>query len=99
MRCCVACAPGAPDMPRLIERALLSPRGLDAAEWLFARWPLRAVLDALAARREAAILAIMAEHSREQTAALYAVFGEAPPDPGDRGIYSSAGSERRSDCA
>lgn len=52
MRCCAACAPGAPDMRRLIERALLSPRCLDAAEWLCARWPLRAVLDAIAARRD-----------------------------------------------
>lgn len=31
-------------MRGLIERVLLSPRCLDAAEWLCARWPLRAVL-------------------------------------------------------
>lgn len=82
-----------------IERILLSPRGLDAAEWLLARWPLYVVLDALAERRAAALRAIMEEHSRQHTAALYAVFGEAPPDPNDRGIYSSEGSDRRRNCA
>ncbi|MBR0678096.1 hypothetical protein GXW77_18145 [Roseomonas alkaliterrae] len=86
-------------MRRLIERILLSPRGLDAAEWLFSRWPLRDVLDALAARHAEALWAVIDQRMRARTAALKAVLAEAPPPPSDGGTYAPPGSERRRDCA
>lgn len=69
-------------MRRLIERALLSPRGLAGAEWLCARWPLRAVLDALADRRAARLRAIIADSPLGPYLADAPVSGQPHPGRG-----------------